>query len=474
MSSALPHRAASDIDRRTVWLIIAQSSLWSAGAGLTTGWFLTYFAQDLGATGRMLGLIAAMPELVGVARVAAPRLIDGLGSRKRTFVFTSFVAYLSTAGVPLAALPAWEMAGLSRLWMLVACLFVASVAGFVAYVAYLSWVSDLIPQERWGRFFGLRNVWFVGVRMVALLVGGGLQQGWVRAYPERAIWIYVVVFLFGTLLFFISLVPLWWLRDLPVQHREGQRQRLGELLAVLGDGRFRRMIAFGAWLALWSGMTQAAFPLYSRRVLAVELLVITSALTVMRLCQMAVSPLVGVLSDRFGNKPVLVLGVLIVGAGPLFWLLAGPAAWWMIFGAYVAWGAWAAVNICGQNLMLKLSPQSNNAAHIAVYQGLTGLCAGVSGILGGYAFDWLEAKGIRWSLGGLVLSHYHLLFIISWLGRTSAVLFVFPIYEPGSRSVRHMMRVLARVPSLRPRRLAGRALGAMLGLVTLRQARGGE
>ena len=444
MPSASSLRSEPPLDRRVVWLILCQSSLWSAGSGLTTGWFLNYFAQDLGATGRMLGLIAALPELVGVAQLAAPRLIERLGSRKRTFLVTSLIAHLTTIGIPLTVLPAFASAGFNRLWLLVGYLFVASVAGFLAYVAYLSWLSDLVPRERWGRFFGLRNVWFVGVRMVALLAGGWLQQWWVETYPNQTLWIYFVLFLLGSLLLLVSLVPMLWLRDVPLRHRERSGQSLAELFAVFADGRFRMMIAFGAWLAFWSGMTQAAFPLYSRRVLALELGVITSALTLMRLCQMGVSPVAGWLSDRFGNKPVLVLGVVGAASGPLFWMMAGPDTWWMIFGAYTAWGAWAAVNICGQNLMLKLAPESNNAAHIAVYQGLTGLCAGVSGILGGFAFDWLDTKGLRWTLGGMALSHYHLLFLVSWLGRTAAIVWVFPIHEEGSRTVRRMVRVLVR------------------------------
>jgi hypothetical protein len=69
------------------------------------------------------------------------------------------------------------------------------------------------------------------------------------------------------------------------------------------------------------------------------------------------------------------------------------------------------------------------------------------------------------------LTHYELLFLVSWLGRTSAILWIFPIVEPQSRSIRHMLRALGRVPSLRPRRLALRAMGAF---VTLRQARSEE
>jgi MFS family permease len=191
----------------------------------------------------------------------------------------------------------------------------------------------------------------------------------------------------------------------------------------------------------------------------------------MQLCQMTISPAVGALSDRFGNKPVLLLGVVGAASGPLFWLMAGPETWWIIYGAYLAWGAWAAVNICGQNLMLKLAPEGNNATHIAVYQGLTGLCAGVSGVLGGYVFDWLAQPELQEILARTGLTHYELLFLVSWLGRTSAILWIFPIVEPQSRSIRHMLRALGRVPSLRPRRLALRAMGAF---VTLRQARSEE
>ena len=90
--------------RRGLRLANVNAALWSAGLSLTSGSLIVYFAQDLKATGFSLGLIFALPAMVGLLRLVSPLVIQRLHSKKRACVSLSFVSYLVLALLPGVAL----------------------------------------------------------------------------------------------------------------------------------------------------------------------------------------------------------------------------------------------------------------------------------------------------------------------------------------------------------------------------------
>ena len=128
-----------------------------------------------------------------------------------------------------------------------------------------------------------------------------------------------------------------------------------------------------------------------RSVLHFDLLDLQKMQLAMRVGQMAISPAAGRASDRYGNRPVLELSQLLVAAGLLFYFVATPAARWWIVGAWILWSAYAGINVCFSNIMLKLAPPRDNAGHIAVFEALGGLTFGLSTIAGGVLLDRLSA-----------------------------------------------------------------------------------
>ena len=62
---------------------------------------------------------------------------------------------------------------------------------------------------------------------------------------------------------------------------------------------------------------------------------------------------------------------------------ATPQRWLWFTGAWVLWIAYAGLNVCLPNLMLKLSPERSNAPYIATFYAVTGLCYAASTVVGG-------------------------------------------------------------------------------------------
>ena len=176
-------------------------------------------------------------------------------------------------------------------------------------------------------------------------------------------------------------------------------------------------------------MTQSAQHFYPMQILGVSLFLALTLSTGMRLGQWGVSPWIGQLADRLGNRPVMIVSQLLVAAGLLCFALATPVAWAWYLGAWVLWIAYAGLNVCLPNLMLKLSPERSNAPYIATFYALTGLCYAASTIVGGALVD--QCRTWAFPLGdGRWLSFFPCLFLFGWIARSLGVLWLWWIIEP--------------------------------------------
>ena len=155
--------------------------------------------------------------------------------------------------------------------------------------------------------------------------------------------------------------------------------------------------------------------------------------TGMRLGQLTVSPWMGRLADRVGNRSVMLGCLLLVAQGPLFYLLSTPDRRWWIIGAWIVWIAYAGINVCLPNLLLKLSPGESNTPYIATFYAVTGLSYAANTILGGALFD--RYRDWTCTCCGVVLDYYQGIFLLGWIARSMGVLvLLFVIEGQGQRA----------------------------------------
>jgi MFS family permease len=188
---------------------------------------------------------------------------------------------------------------------------------------------------------------------------------------------------------------------------------------------------YGCWFSFFNGFTQSAQNYYPMQVLGVSLFLSLSLQTGMRLGQLGISPWIGALADRIGNRPVMIASQLVVAAGLLFFAAATPAHWSWLIGAWVLWIAYAGLNVCLPNLMLKLSPERSNSPYIAAYYAITGLCYAASTIVGGALVD--QCRTWTFPLGGFWLGFFPCLFLCGWAMRSLGSLLLLLVIEPPAK-----------------------------------------
>jgi hypothetical protein len=159
-----------------------------------------------------------------------------------------------------------------------------------------------------------------------------------------------------------------------------------------GDRRFRGLLVFRGWFSLANGTSQVVQNVFlPKDLLGIGVAPLNAMRVTTQLGQLAGAGAVGRLSDRFGNRPLLVMGQLFVSLALVFFLIARPESWWLLFGAWVLFAAYIAHNICLPNLALKLSPDVERPAYVAAAEAIASMLHAASTVAGGLAFDYLRA-----------------------------------------------------------------------------------
>ena len=144
-------------------------------ATLTGGVFLTGFALYLGMNEFMIGLLASMPFLVTIFQLPVSYLIEKKGGRKNiSFLGAFFARMLWILVLIVALLPISQ--GPNKSLVILSLIFISYAFASMSYVSWLSWISDLVPDEIRGRFFGTRNMLCGAAGMVVLVAFGKLMD----------------------------------------------------------------------------------------------------------------------------------------------------------------------------------------------------------------------------------------------------------------------------------------------------------
>ena len=350
----------------------------------------------MGAQGLALSLVLAAPNLAGLLRLFAPGIIYRAGTARRACLWLSSLSYAvdrRLAGHRLACRRRFRDPRRSSAMM--ALLFAHQLLEYLGTVALWSWWGDLVPPAIRGRYFARRQMVQLAVAIPTLLASGYFADYWreqFKAEPDRLLLAYAIPTAVGAVLLLASLVPLVLM---PATRRYPQAQRVAGLVgdagAVCRPAILARLLVFRSWFSLANGVSQTVQNvIFPKDVLGLGVAPMSAMRVSMQLGQLGASRWVGRASDRFGNRPVLMVAQACVSLSLVFYIVARPQTSWLLLGAWLLFSAYVAHNICLPNLVLKLAPRCETPAYVASNEALGSVFHAAATIAGGLAFDWLR------------------------------------------------------------------------------------
>jgi MFS family permease len=399
-------------------LSIYEGALASVFISITTNGLVTGLALYLGAGPFVLGIIGSLPFITQLMQLMGAYLEEKTGNRRMLSVWSEALSRF--VWIPIALLPLWQLSSTVSLTIFVVLQVITAALFGIAVNTWSSWMSDLVPPERRGRYFGIRNFVASFASMVA-----GLGSGYALDYFKRTAnegVAYAVTLGFG-LVFAVGGIILLRLQAEPPMQRRPSVSLREMFLSPLADSKYRALIVSGTIWAFVVGIAGPFFNAYGIETLKMSFADLAYMGIVTSVASMIVFPFVGRMQDRYGDRIVMLVSAVCVIPLPIGWILSSPGNLWPLFGTSLGAGLfWPGINQGLANMSMAQSPPHARGAYLATYGAVTGIGVVVSGLAGGVIAELL--RGTEFIVLGYMLNHYSVLFIVSLILRACAVIFV--------------------------------------------------
>lgn len=401
---------------------------------------MALYLEALGAGGLALGLLAMLPQIAMVVQVPSTFFVEKRARRKGVwFVCALFSRAIYVFPVLAAFLPAeYRNLGIPIL------LITAGVGFFIGQIAvspWLSWMADLVPENRRGAFWGKRQ----GVSTISFLFALA-GAGWVLdRFPEGSLTGFGIVFAAATV-FGCADILLHGLVPEPAQTPlEPNRRPLQRILTPLKDRDFRR---FTAAMAVWGfglAMIGQFGNVYLKQVFEMPYSQISFIQIAASAGSILASFIAAALMDRMGPRVYASLMVLLAPLFHFAWIFIEPGSVWfgmpqpiLLLSATgaLAGGVVAGVIICQLNLASVLTPASGRTMAMAVHWSIVGLVSAAGPLLGGHLMNHFVANPSSFILpNGMSFSYIHAILLIHLAIAWTVILPLFISIRPRARDI---------------------------------------
>ena len=420
---------------------------------LTTGnlpFALGFGVKGMGWGPTAIGFLAATPHIANFLQPPITYFLQRRFSLYRIMLF----AFVMNAmpWVFIASFPYWT-AHRNAVFALI--VMASSSANSVCAVAWSASMSELVPLNIRGKYFGRRNLTFGFWTLLVVLAAGQFVDHFHSSMVAFGIVYTVAASMRLTGMFFLTRMKF----PSAVLERRENVAKLADYLSVFRDKNYVWLLLF---IGVWGFFLNLGMPFYTVYVLEelpFSMGDMTVLITLTSLGGLASIRTWGALSDRFGNKPVLITCALLWSCSALaLWLLAGPARYAHLYLNFFITGFMTAgFQLCQFNLMIKLMPSGGKSHYISVFLAFTSFVTALGPLVGGRLLVILPHR-LGTFLGQPLLS-YHLLFVGSLLLCLISVNILQGLREPAERPWRDLVRVMRNMREFNP----------VLGLASLAQ-----
>jgi len=426
---------------------VAEGSFAHIYANLTGSIFLPAFALILMAGDFTIGLLASIPLFSNFAQIIGALLVERFGQRKKIAMRFAFLSRSLWVPIIILILLLFNEQRNLLLTLMILIIMLHHIVGSISGVAWLSWMSNLVPPVIRGRFFGLRNSVLGVITLMTTLLGGLFLDWYKFTFPSYSpAWSFLAVFSLAVVAGMISLALLSKQPDI-----EEPATETIDIKAIfsepLKNDPFKKMFRFGM---LWSFAVNFASPFYIVYMIR-DLHLSYTLVSAVAICS-AVADLFGMgfwghFSDKHGNRPVAIISAATGSVLPFIWVFTGGSdfsVYLLIPLLHMAGGFFfAGYNLCSVNLIFGMAPRQKNAMYFALWAMINGVAAGLGAICGGLfasnLHTYVTALPFGWE------SVFKMVFLLSSVLRLSSLFLLQKVPESRGVPVSWAIRILRNV-----------------------------
>lgn len=402
---------------------------------LTGGMFLTGLALYLGATPFHIGLLAAIPAFLTSFGFVSAYLINRLPERKTLTVLTSGIGR-GLFFIPVVLLLLNIKISLSYFLILIG-IFNALLT--IANNSWLSWMSDLVPKETRGRYFGIRNTAMGVIGMIVSFSGAKLLD-YFKAQGQNTLG-FGIILAVASVASTIAMILLTRQPEI-ISLREKTTDWKAIILTPLKDKNFRKFLRFVGFWYITSSIASPFYIVFMLQNLKMHYSTVAIYSIIAGTLTFFFQPLWGRAIDRFKSKPILFINFFGVAFLPLLWIFPKQGFLFPIWlDAFLTGILWSGLNLSVFNIVFSLSDNEDlKESYFAIFAAVTGIGGFLSALLGGYLANLLKDFHIQ--ILGLNIINYQLFFIFAGLSRFLVLFLLKGVSEAKASSPEYVLGII--------------------------------
>ncbi len=388
-------------------------SLSTVFSNITGGVLLSSFLLNLGASPFEIGMLTSLPMVVNLLQPLGALLSNRSNSRHDYGIWTFLPSRLLWLVLLIGIIFNRTNTDLSKQLVYLTLILVglSNTLAALGSASWMSWLAALVPPKLRGRYYSVRSIVSNITSLLSLPIASFIISNW----QGGAIAGYGIVLSIGILAGLASLACQQFMVDVNPQRyqtviqvgnrirnwRERHQDNLfNSLIAPFKD---RNLIVFLIYFALWGfavNLSTPFFNLYMLDNLDVDITWVTLFNSLSNGANMLMLLVWGRLSDRFGNRPLLLFAGIAIAITPIFWLLTGieqvQSQLWiylLVFHLFLG-GTWAAIDLGTNNIQIAIAPLQHHATFFAIVSAVAGLGSALGTTAGGILAQYAHYEGV--------------------------------------------------------------------------------
>ena len=374
-------------------------------SNVTGGVLLSSFLLDLGASPFQIGMIASLPMVANLLQPLGALLSNRTNSRHDYGIWTFLPSRLLWLALLIGIIfrDTIQDSSVQLVYLTLTLVVVSNILAALGSASWMSWLAALVPPQLRGRYYSVRNI----VSNIASLISLPIASFVISNWQGGTIAGYGIVLSISILAGLVSLTCQHFMIDINPQkyhnkswQEDHQKNPFSNLIAPLKN---RNLVIFLIYFAIWGfavNLSTPFFNLYMLENLGVDVTWVTLLNSLSNGANMLMLLVWGRLSDRFGNRPLLIFAGLAIAITPLFWLLTSldqiQAQLWiylLIFHLFLG-GTWAAIDLGTNNIQIGIAPSQHHATFFAIASAVAGVGSALGTTVGGTLAQYSHYEGI--------------------------------------------------------------------------------
>ncbi len=392
------------------------------------------FAIFLKGTVYQVGIVYTIPVFIAsIIQLHASLLLRWFKSRKNLTVLAG--ALRSLLFVPLVLV---YYLGAARVWVLLGIICLYFALNYLPIPAWTSWMRDLVDENRRGAYFSRRNRVSNFIALLSIIVAGVILE----LFQVRSHLGFFLIFGLAFLGSIGSTIFLSLKYDVPYTEPPRDREGFFHFSVQMFRSNYGRFVLYNFSLYIGVFVAGPFFVPYMLKDLGFSYVQFMIATALVVLVKFVTLPMWGELSDRYGNKRILVLASVFISILPFLWM-SSRAFWWICLVQAAGGLAWAGFDISALNFAYDVLPSEKVTRHTSYLIFYRGLAVFAGGLIGGLLIRQFSLFGSTY-LGNFFLSGLFRVMV--------AIPFLFFLKE--ERSVEHISyrQLMFKLMSVGPRR----------------------